>query len=37
MVEWHGGACGTAVTMHDIWFDPFEMCLWGLTSFCDCL
>ena len=37
MVEWHEGAGGIGVTMHDIWFDPFEMRLWGSASCCDCL
>ena len=36
MLKWHEGAGGIGVTMHDTWFDPFEMRLWGLTS-CDCL
>ena len=31
------GAGGIVLTMHDIWFDAFEMRLWGLTSCCDCL
>ena len=35
MVEWHEGAGGIGVTTHDIWFDPFEMRLWGLASCCD--
>ena len=33
----HGGALGIGVTMHDMWSDPFEMRLWGLTSGSDCL
>ena len=33
----HAGAGGIGVTMHDMWYDPFEMRLWGLTSCCDCL
>ena len=37
MVEWHEGASGMGVTMHDIGFDPCEMRLWGLASCCDCL
>ena len=35
MVKWHGGAGGIGVTIHDVWFDPFEMRLWGLASCCD--
>ena len=35
----HGawGAGGIGVTMHDMWSDPFEIRLLGLTSCCDCL
>ena len=29
MVEWHEGAGGIGVTMRDIWFDPFDMCVSG--------
>ena len=25
MEKWHKGAGGIGVTMHGIWFDPFEM------------
>ena len=31
MGKWHEGAGGIRVTMHGIWFDPFEMRLWGFT------
>ena len=37
MVKWHGGAGGMGLTMHGIWFDPFEMRLWAFSSCCDCL
>ena len=30
------GAGGVGVTVHGIWFDPFEMRLWGFASCCDC-
>ena len=37
MEKLYEGVGGIGVTMYGMWFDPFEMQLWGFASCCDCL